>query len=280
MHYLDKFFQYKSDGVWHSQERKWYSSDSEEDFEKLTKKLDLSTYNYYLKNPIKYKFNNYGFRTNDDFVSDKEGNVFLGCSHTAGVGLHFDDTWVSGVNEEVGGLCFNLGVPAAAPSTMFRLLFHYKNKLKIKNVFHFSLTANRYEFINDITDQDKLFDYFGAYLCDIEDNNKDFPHDNFIMNSFLLDEQNVINQIIVFNAIKSLCNDIGVNYYLVTDKILEEYTKNNLEKVSHYINENKLSFINARDTQHYSSKKHFYLKNCFLDMVVKNQSTDIDYNLF
>ena len=40
---------------------------------------------------IEYKLNNEGFRTPDDFNSMDEGNIFLGCSHTFGVGLPIEN---------------------------------------------------------------------------------------------------------------------------------------------------------------------------------------------
>ena len=61
------------------------------------------TTQYYLKNPIEYQFNNYGFRTPDDFNNIDYGNVFLGCSHTIGIGHHLENTWSFKVNQTIGG---------------------------------------------------------------------------------------------------------------------------------------------------------------------------------
>ena len=54
-----------------------------------SQKKDLE---HYIKNPIEYKLNNYGFRTYDDLDSS-EGNVYLGCSFTYGEGHHLENTW-------------------------------------------------------------------------------------------------------------------------------------------------------------------------------------------
>jgi hypothetical protein len=65
------------------------------------------TTQYYTENPIEYKFNNYGFRTPDDF-NDDEGNIFLGCSHTIGIGHHLENTWSYKLNQSLGGKFWNL----------------------------------------------------------------------------------------------------------------------------------------------------------------------------
>ena len=65
---------------------------------------------YYIENPIKYKLNNFGFRTPDDFNSEDEGNVFLGCSHTFGIGHHLENVWSYKLNQIIGGKFWNLGI--------------------------------------------------------------------------------------------------------------------------------------------------------------------------
>lgn len=277
---IDRLYKFKSDGVYEKKELKWYSSDSKTNFNTFTKKESEAVYNFYKGQPFTYKFNNYGFRTPDNLTKKQAGNVYLGCSHTAGVGLPFDETWVSQLNEEVEGKCFNLAVPAAAPSTMFRLLSYYKDVLKIQNVFHYSLTTSRYEFVKNLDVEVELFDYFGAYLSELEENNKPYPHDNFIMNSLLSEEYKIIQYIITFRAIKNICDELGVNYYLVTDVTLNDYIKNNRYRLSHFIKENNLTFMPARDSQHYDTERHWYLFNCFLDLYRNNEIPKIDYKLF
>ena len=64
----------------------WSLGDNKKLFEKKCKKYpNNKSLKYYKENPIEYSFNNYGFRTPDDFNSIDEGNVFLGDSHTMGM---------------------------------------------------------------------------------------------------------------------------------------------------------------------------------------------------
>ena len=270
---------WKSDGVRDKQTLDWYSSDSKSNFEDYTKKNFKSTYHYFKDNPIIYNFNNEGYRTPDDFETEDEGIVYLGCSHTAGVGTGIGSTWVSKVHEEFDSKCFNLGVPAASAGTCFRLLSYWKEFLNIKKVFHYSLLAPRYEFIYDTKNPRRNWDYFGAYLDDLTKNNKKFPYDNFIMNSFLTNEYRIIDQIKNFRAINDICNSLGIKYHLVTEPMLEKWTEDTRDRIDHYINENKLTFVDARDGVHYDTRTHYILGEYFKKLNSDNESTKIDFNI-
>jgi hypothetical protein len=279
---LAGILKFKSDGVRESKTLDWYSSDSKENFETNIKSTP-DVYSFYKNYPIKYEFNNHGFRTPDDFNSTDEGNVFLGCSHTAGVGTQFDNTWVSRIDSHTiykDYKCYNLGVPAASTGTMFRLLFYYKDILKIKNVFHYSLLSPRYELFYDKDDMDKHWEYFGSYLNDLKQENKEFPHDNFIMNSFLSDEYKMLDQLKNFLAIKQICNTLGINYYLATESLLEKWIKKKKTWFNRYSKKNELSFIPARDGAHMATDKHFMLAHYFTYLINDGESVNIDLGLY
>ena len=71
----------------------WIPSDTEEAFlERLEKDPTNASLLHYLENPITYELNNYGFRTPVYFTEGIEGNVFLGCSHTMGIGHYLENT--------------------------------------------------------------------------------------------------------------------------------------------------------------------------------------------
>ena len=77
----------------------WLSPDRLDLFEKNYNQYNNESLIYYKENPIKYRLNNYGFRSHDDFDDINEGNIFLGCSHTLGVGHHLENTWAYKLNE-------------------------------------------------------------------------------------------------------------------------------------------------------------------------------------
>ena len=162
---------------------------------------------YYIQNPIKYKLNNYGFRTMDDFNSEDVGNVFLGCSHTFGVGHHLENIWSYKLNQIIGGKFWNLSVGGTGVATHFRLLLGFYKELKIKNIFHFAPKYPRYEFIENGTPQNYV----------INDYNKlwDLKFGNLLNDCLLTDEQCEFNWITYTYAIKGLAKEIGCNYYLI-----------------------------------------------------------------
>ena len=115
---------------------KWLPSDTEEDFfERLNKDPKNPSLLHYLENPITYKLNNYGFRTPVNFVDGIEGNVFLGCSHTIGIGHYLESIWSWKLNEYIGGNFLNLAVGGTGIGTGYRLLYGLKEMIRPKNVF-------------------------------------------------------------------------------------------------------------------------------------------------
>jgi len=121
--------------------------DNEELFkENLAKYPDNKELLHYRDNPIKYALNDYGFRTPDNFDNaEEEGNVFLGCSHTFGIGHYLENTWSWRLNQKIGGKFWNLSAPGTGIGTAARLLGEFKNKLKIKNIFLYTPFCYRYE---------------------------------------------------------------------------------------------------------------------------------------
>ena len=121
--------------------------DNEELFkENLAKYPDNKELLHYRDNPIKYALNDYGFRTPDNFNNaEEEGNVFLGCSHTFGIGHYLENTWSWRLNQKIGGKFWNLSAPGTGIGTAARLLGEFKNKLKIKNIFLYTPFCYRYE---------------------------------------------------------------------------------------------------------------------------------------
>lgn len=116
----------------------WLPADTEklfiENFKKDPKNESLL---YYAQNPIKYKLNKQYFRTYDDFDVNEPGNVFLGCSHTFGIGNHLENTWSYLVNEQIDGKFYNMGIPGASIQNVFSAFAYYVEKLTINNVFIF-----------------------------------------------------------------------------------------------------------------------------------------------
>lgn len=198
--------------------------------------------NYYLDNPIEYGFNNQGFRTPDDFNSYNEGNVFLGCSFTMGIGLHLKDTWSYKLNQTIGGKFWNLSLGGSSIMTQYRVLYGFHKELKIKNIFHFAPILPRYEFFID--GQPKIVSIH------------DKEHEEFYSNYLIDDEQLNLLYITYTNAIKNISNELGCNYYHL-GHFPDRYDKH------------------ARDLAHPSSKFHDMIYNIFLK---KMENKDYSFN--
>lgn len=86
--------------------REWFPSDTKERYEEYIKNpkyKDLIPTEYF-----NYEFNNYGFRCDNftDYTKHKYRILFLGCSHTEGIGLPVEEIWayklLQKINDELG----------------------------------------------------------------------------------------------------------------------------------------------------------------------------------
>ena len=242
----------------------WSGYDKEYRFDRNLEKFSKRPYNnfsvlvnyennralkYYGENPIEYRYNNYGFRTPDDFNDVDDGNVFIGCSHTAGVGHHLENTWSYKLNKDVGGKFWNLSQGGCGIQTDYRLLYGWKDTLKSKNIFHYTVPHPRFEFFN------------GNELLHLNTWSK-FEHlsrthtQRVVLEFYLefLSDKEYCNysQMIYINSIKGLSQEIGCNYYYLTPEILGIHDSRPL------LNKDDNS-LRARDLLHYSVSKQNYI---------------------
>lgn len=129
----------------------WRFPDDEETYNKNIEKYpDNKFLLEYKNNQVKYKMNNFGFRTDDDFNPSDVANIFLGCSHTYGVGHHLENTWSYKLNKKLNnGKFYNLGHAGSGSTTHLRhFLGWYDYPKKVNAVFHYippHIQSNRYE---------------------------------------------------------------------------------------------------------------------------------------
>lgn len=164
---------------------------------------------YYQQNPIKYKFNNYGYRTPYDFVQNDEVNIFLGCSYTLGVGLDIEDTWGYQLNELLSNYKFvNLAQGGLGIENQFRLLYYWKDFFKVKNIFHFQPIYAREELFTPKGKVDLLVQ--NSHLN--EEVSKHFDNRWFV--STFGDDTYLLRKYVTnILAIQNLANRIGADYY-------------------------------------------------------------------
>ena len=189
----------------------WYQTDSEEAFKKNLEKFpDHPTLTLYKDNPITYNINNLGFRSDFDYKAGQEGNLYIGCSSTEGIGLHFSDVFSSLVNKELeDGLLINLGLGGTGIDSWSRILLQYLDFFKIKRVFVLGYNWARYEFFND----DRYFKF--SLNQDVKSNPITEPYFNFIRDFLYNDNYICHNYEIKINGMENICRKRNIPFYLV-----------------------------------------------------------------
>jgi hypothetical protein len=115
------------------QTTQWLSMDTHELYISNTKnKKDLLNKLQWNENSFDYTFNSAGFRS-DEF-SDEPGIMFLGCSHTVGIGIPYETTAAKIVSKLLDLKCYNLGLGGGSNSSAFRFAYYWIEKLKPKIV--------------------------------------------------------------------------------------------------------------------------------------------------
>ena len=229
---------YKKNVVW-----EWCPPDKQELFvENFEKYPNNKSLKYYKENPIEYSFNNYGFRTPDDFNDVDEGNIFLGCSHTMGIGHLLENTWPYKVNKKIGGKFWNLSQAGSGIQTAFRLLYGFKDYLKVKNIFHLALHYPRFEFIQDDTViklaswmiDDRIQSDTEPTILEYWDNGEEKRTEVNSFKEFCVNilgnfsHANFTNESYIY-ALKGLAKEIGCNYYYLTDDDVDNIEEDPME---------------------------------------------------
>ena len=225
----------------------WVGTDSEERFtshnlKKLTKQ-ERDTLAYYDNHPITYKVNAEGFRDVSLQHKPKEVDVFLGCSHTFGVGLHKQHLWTTKLADYNKFPSINAGIPGSGVMTQFRVIKYLLDRFKVRKVYHYSILEHvRYEWFSG-----QNFITTGLFELNVKSVDTYSP---------LCHEENLaLQKYVYYNAIENLCINAGAEYYPFTDEVLGIYIPENEE----FEDKNLL----ARDLAHHSVSKHHQIyKNC------------------
>jgi|SaaInlStandDraft_1057018.scaffolds.fasta_scaffold106424_1 hypothetical protein len=233
----------------------YYDTDSEELWntnsvcEYRSKFLD-----YYKSNKISYELNSLGFRS-DEFTSDL-GNVFLGCSHTFGVGHMLENTWSYKLSKLLGNKFYNISRPGIGIMTQYRFLKTLLKNQKVENVFHYLPTEcfTRYEFF--------LEDEFSILF------NKQEKYKGDLFFELFSKEQQVMFNSAYIDAIHNLCKEAGSNYYLYTRSFY------NQEKNISYANKKGSEYdLPARDLQHLLVSEQDSIFESFKDHILTNKDS-------
>ena len=166
----------------------WFPSDTKEMYEKNIKNLkykNLIPVDEYFS----YDFNNYGFRCENftDYTQHKYRILFLGCSHTNGIGLPVEQTWayklLKKINEELKENIpyWTIAIGATGLDQQIRALYQLNDMLRpniiialfpdvsrreIYNKFNYIKDSTKEECYHKIFLDNKLIMYqLGKNLC-------------------------------------------------------------------------------------------------------------------
>ena len=219
-----------------NQEILWHGTDSEEFYQKNLRRNQshLEQYNW-IDRSITYKFNSHGFRA-DEFDSPGSNVMFLGCSHTLGVGLPVESTWAHQVSTALKLKNYNLGVGGSYNDTAFRLAHYWIDQLRPDLVIFLSADRTRLELH---IDDDQLYDLSVWPIgFPIVDNFAKCWHNN--------DTNSNMNYFKNILAIKQLCNEHSIKYVQEEALSICEIDK-------------------ARDLQHHGEKTNLDIASMFLN---------------
>jgi len=189
----------------------WLPMDTEERYNNnlLNNKKELEKHGWLENYKFKYSINSYGFRSEE--FTDEPSVMYLGCSHTVGIGLPVEDTWPRLTSKRINLKCMNLGVGGAALDTMFRLSTYWVERLKPKIVVLYAPMKLRLEIA---VNQKDPYNY--KFL--IPQSIKKFPeYKPFLEKWFAAEENYELNHLKNSLAIEYICLKNNIKFVNLTE---------------------------------------------------------------
>jgi len=125
----------------------WFPMDTHELYQiNLKENYQLLKENNWIDNNFTYKFNSHGFRC-EEFTTEPS-IMFLGCSHTCGIGLPIETIWPELVSKQLNMRCANLGIGGSSNDTAFRLCHGWIDIIRPKIVMILEPDDSRAELID------------------------------------------------------------------------------------------------------------------------------------
>lgn len=237
----------------------WLPMDTKELFEHNLKhyRSILEKYNW-IDRDITYNFNAHGFRCEE--FTDNPSIMFLGCSHTVGIGLPLESTWAHIVSENLNLQNVNLGLGGGSADSSFRMCLSYIDKIKPKVICYLQPPEDRYELLRT---HNSNFNTIGGWACGTWDLDGGDRFQKKLFKYWSLSESNsIINAEKNNLAIKQLCYERKIKLCSFTSNDFSEISL--VTKDEERINE-KLILFTARDLSHLGEKTN----RVFADIVIK-----------
>jgi len=104
-------------------------------------------HNGWIDKEIIYQFNSSAFRC-EEFTNDPS-ILFLGCSHTVGIGMPIEQTWPTIVASKLNLKCYNLGQGGGSADAAYRLGSHWIPRILPKIVVFLIPDIHRLEVVRE-----------------------------------------------------------------------------------------------------------------------------------
>jgi hypothetical protein len=226
-------------------ELSWLPNDTEELYlYNIENNYDQMSQNNWVGRQFTYKFNGYGFRS-EEFSHD-DNIMFFGCSHTAGIGLPYESTWAYNVAKTLDLKNFNLGMPGCGPDTAFRLANHYIPQVKPKIVVLLEPPPGRMALYSA---KRRIYDFWATIQ---PDQYREPSFRSFYEHWLSLHENVVLHSLKHKLAIEMICNHLNIKFI--------------------YAHSDEISIIDhARDLGHAGEKSNMNFAKIILDRIAQTK---------
>jgi len=240
----------------HLQATDWCGTDTAERWQQ---NQNNPLFAYYVDNPVHYQINPEYFRSEHSYtelISDQTPvNIFLGCSHTFGIGHHTENTWHHAVTEHTGITPVNLALPGAGVEFSQMILMRYIDRLNIQRVYHFQPVYSRW-----LIKTDTRFRTIKPHSITDQVVQNNWSERGYIQLSHY---RNV-------KAIQQMCTERDIQYWHSDGASMETHLGISMHKPELQSE----SDIPARDRQHFPVSWHSYLSKHFI-----NSDPGVDWQL-
>jgi hypothetical protein len=124
---------------------------------------------------VKYKFNDYGYRSSYDYKSLMDSNkiICIGCSFTEGIGLDIEETWPYLLSQKIGLPYLNLGIAGGSDGYVMWQIMNVIKYIQTEHIFVLSPPSGRFFELSDTNfesrqswDAETINSFTLSALCD------------------------------------------------------------------------------------------------------------------
>lgn len=231
-------------------ETQFYGTDNEADFHSNCKRLPQEW--IYRNKEVTYKFNSAGLRMNKELDSINTDYVIgFGCSHTVGVGVNLEDTWIHLLAQELGLDYINAGVSGGSVKLCAINFFNMLATVKqLPTAVAFAWPSSvRYCFY----DNDEFVFYLPRFITD----DKTFQYHTKIYNNMLMTNTLTTEALFYRQMVKATCLRLDIAYAEFTFDATDALIEHGITPVYTDPSSKDLNLDHARDVRDKTNNTYF-----------------------